>query len=251
MSLLLENLIEEDTIFFAGSISEYDDLQMVIAGAKSKFPRSMLSIFNIVPRTMSKYELVLIHNENITGAMFTTMYNIRNNLGLGDDKLTIEAIENYFLDPNNEVMPLIINNTDMTAVIPKKSGRRKNKNMVIFRQGSSPILCIFETRKKINIYKENMESAATEYTPIGDNKALISKYAGINTLNVYSPSTSMRLNAIYGFTNKNKLEKLSTNKELESYSSSPLQEPIRLNDFLGLLECVKKNIPLTDIPTKD
>lgn len=120
MSLLLENLIEEDTIFFAGSISEYDDLQMVIAGAKSKFPRSMLSIFNIVPRTMSKYELELIHNENITGAMFTTMYNIRNNLGLGDDKLTIEAIENYFLDPNNEVMPLIINNTDMTAVIPKK-----------------------------------------------------------------------------------------------------------------------------------
>lgn len=93
---------------------------MVIAGAKSKFPRSMLSIFNIVPRTMSKYELELIHNENITGAMFTTMYNIRNNLGLGDDKLTIEAIENYFLDPNNEVMPLIINNTDMTAVIPKK-----------------------------------------------------------------------------------------------------------------------------------
>lgn len=47
-----------------------------------------------------------------------------------------------------------------------------------------------------------MESASTEYTPIGDNKALISKYAGINVLNVYSPSTSMRLNAIYGFTNK-------------------------------------------------
>ncbi|AUL80515.1 TL4R [Vaccinia virus] len=205
MSQLLENLIEEDTIFFAGSIAEYDDLQMVIAGGKSKFPRSLLSIFNIVPRTVSKYELELIHSENITEAMFTTMYNIRNNLGLGEDKLTIDAIENYFLDPNNEVMPLIINNTDMTAVIPKKSGRRKNKNMVICRQGSSPILCIFETRKKINIYKENMESASTVYTPIGDDNALLSNYAGINILNVYPPSSSIRLNAIYGFTNKNKL----------------------------------------------
>ncbi|AST09282.1 abundant virion protein VP8 [Murmansk poxvirus] len=250
MSLILENMFEEDTIFCAGSMQDYDELQMIIAGAKAKYPRSMLSIFNIVPRTMTKYNMDMIQNENITGAVFTTMYNVRNNLGLGNDKLTIEAIENYFLDPNNEVMSLIINNTDISAVIPKKRSRRQNKNMVIFRQGSSPILCIFETRKKINIYKENT-TTTTDYTPIGDNKAVIAKYAGINILNVYSPSSSLRLNAIYGFTNKNKVEKLSTNKELEAYSENPLQEPIRLNDFINVVECVKKNIPLIDIPTKD
>ncbi|AEN03660.1 abundant virion protein VP8 [Yokapox virus] len=251
MSLILENMIEEDTIFCAGNMNDYDELQMVIAGAKAKYPRSMLSIFNIVPRTMSKYNMEMIQNENITGAVFTTMYNVRNNIGLGNDKLTIETIENYFLDPNNEVMSLIINNTDMSAVIPKKRSRKQNKNMVIFRQGSSPILCIFETRKKINIYKEDVSSSNNDYMPIGDNKAVISKYAGISILNVYSPSVSLRLNAIYGFTNKNKVEKLSTNKELESYSDNPLQEPIRLNDFIKLVESVKKSIPLIDIPIKD
>ncbi|AUI80633.1 DNA-binding virion protein VP8 [White-tailed deer poxvirus] len=249
MSLILENLFDEDIIFCAGSILDYSDINLIIAGAKVKYPRSFLSIFNITPRNMTKYELELVQTENITGAVFSTAFNIKKNLGIADEKLTIEAIESYYLDPNNDVLTLMINNTSLDGVTPRKRSRR-NKNPVLFRQGSVPLFCIFDSRKKIGVYRENMNSPSKDnsYMQIEDNVALVNKYANMSLLDVHSPSASMKLNAVYGFTHKNELRKLVSNKEIEEYSRKPLQEPVRLNDFIGLFDSVKKNIPLTNIP---
>ncbi|AAL69799.1 SPV060 putative DNA-binding virion core protein VP8 [Swinepox virus] len=250
MSLILENLFDEDMIYCAGSnIINYDDFDIFIAGAKIKYPRSFLSIFNIIPRNMTRYSLDLIQTENITGAVFTTVFNIKKNLGMTDENLTIEAIENYYLDPNNDVITLMINNTSLDFINPRKKSRR-NKNPVLFRQGSVPLFFIFDSRKKVEIYKENIDkmNENNTYTKINDNIALAGKYANLSLLDVHSPSASMKLNAVYGFTHKNELRKLSSDKEIEEYSKKPLQEPVRLNDFIGLFDCVKKNIPLTNIP---
>ncbi|ABQ43538.1 core protein VP8 [Tanapox virus] len=247
MSLILENLFDDD-ILFAGSLeNNYEYFESIIAGAKVKYPRSFLSIFNIIPRNMTKYELDLVQTENITGAVFTTAFNIKKNLGMGDEKLTIEAIEGYYLDPNNDILTLMINNTSLSEVVPKRKSKR-NKNPVLFRQGSVPLFFIFESRKKVEIYKENMESQKdSSYSQINENIALISKYSNMHLLDIHSPSAFMKLNGVYGFTHKNELRKLSSNKEIEEYSNKPLQEPVRLNDFINLFDCVKKNIPLTNV----
>ncbi|AAK85024.1 putative DNA-binding virion core protein [Lumpy skin disease virus] len=250
MSLILENLIDEETIFYAGSITDYTEMELIIAGAKIKYPRSFLSIFNIIPRNMTKYEMDLVQTENITGAVFTTAFNIKKNLGIVDEKLTIESIENYYLDPNNDVLTLMINNTSLDNVTTRKKRSKRNKNPVLFRQGSIPLFFIFESRKKVEIYKENVDKASSDnsYMKIDDNIAVASKYANMSLLDVHSPSASMKLNGVYGFTYKNELRKLSSDKEIDEYSNKPLQEPVRLNDFIGLFDCVKKNIPLTNIP---
>ncbi|AAF14946.1 m58R [Myxoma virus] len=249
MSLILENLIDDDALFCAGSISDYSELELIIAGAKLKYPRSFLSIFNIVPRNMTRYELDLVQTENITGAVFTTVFNIKKNLGILEEKLTIEAIENYYLDPNNDVLTLMIDNTSLKEISPRKKSRR-TKNPVLFRQGSIPLFFIFESRKKVDIYKENVNKAVDgSYIKIDDNVALMGKYANMSLLDVHSPSAFMKLNAVYGFTHKNELRKLVSDKEIEEYSGQPLQEPVRLNDFIGLFDGVKKSIPLTSIPS--
>ncbi|APG58280.1 core protein VP8 [BeAn 58058 virus] len=250
MSLILENLFDDDVLFYAGSIKDMtdNDIENMLAGAKIKYPRSFLSIFNIIPRNVTKYELELVQNDNITGAVFTTAFNIKKNLGITDDKLTIEAIENYYLDPNNDVLTLMTNNTTLDGITPRKKSRI-NKNPVLFRQGSVPLFFIFESRKRVDIYRENMNKQNdNSYVQIDDNIALISKYSNMYLLDVHSPSASMKLNAVYGFTHKNELKKLSTNKEIDDYSKRTLQEPVRLNDFTGLFDCIKKNIPLTSIP---
>ncbi|ASK51268.1 DNA-binding virion protein [Eptesipox virus] len=252
MSRILENLFDEDMLFCAGSAVDYDNIDIMIAGAKVKYPRSFLSIFNIIPRTMTKYQLELIQTENITGAVFSTAYNIKKNLSMGDDKLTIEAITNYYLDPNNEVLTLMVNNTSLANVTPRKKSKR-NKNPVVFRQGSVPLLFIFESKKKMSVYKEDPNKLTSDgtYTKISDSIALINKYATMTLADIHTPSVSMKLNAIYGFTHKHELRKLSTNKELDEYSKMPLQEPVRLNDFVTLYDSIKKNISLTNIPTID
>ncbi|CAC21301.1 63R protein [Yaba-like disease virus] len=247
MSLILENLFDDDILFAGSSENDYEYFESIIAGAKVKYPRSFLSIFNIIPRNMTKYELDLVQTENITGAVFTTAFNIKKNLGMGDEKLTIEAIEGYYLDPNNDILTLMINNTSLSEVVPKRKSKR-NKNPVLFRQGSVPLFFIFESRKKVEIYKENMESQKdSSYSQINENIALISKYSNMHLLDIHSPSAFMKLNGVYGFTHKNELRKLSSNKEIEEYSNKPLQEPVRLNDFINLFDCVKKNIPLTNV----
>ncbi|AAR07419.1 63R [Yaba monkey tumor virus] len=248
MSLILENLFDDDTLFYAGGSLDYEYFESIIAGAKVRYPRSFLSIFNIIPRNMTKYELELVQTENITGAVFTTAFNIKKNLGMNDENLTIEAIEGYYLDPNNDILTLMINNTSLMEVVPKRKSKR-NKNPVLFRQGSVPLFFIFESRKKVDIYKENIENKkdSTSYSQIDENIALISKYSNMQLLDVHSPSAFMKLNGVYGFTHKNELRKLSSNKEIEEYSNKPLQEPVRLNDFINLFDCVKKNIPLTNV----
>ncbi|QHR82602.1 DNA-binding virion protein VP8 [Brazilian porcupinepox virus 1] len=251
MSLILENIIDDDILFYAGSIDNNEYSDIVIAGAKVKYPRSFLSIFNILPRNMTKYDLELVQNENITGAVFTTAFNIKKNLGIVDENLTIEAIENYYLDPNNDVLTLMIHNTSLDGITPRKKSRR-NKNPVLFRQGSIPLFFIFDSRKKVGIYKENSDKQPNDnYIKIDDNIALVSKYSNMTLLDVHTPSTSMKLNAVYGFTHKNELRKLSSDKEIDEYSKKTLQEPVRLNDFIGLFDCIKKNIPLTNIPITD
>nr|WGO62691.1 core protein VP8 [Wadden Sea poxvirus] len=248
MSLIMENLFDDDT-FYAGN-SNYDTIELIVAGAKIKYPRSFLSIFNIIPRNMTKYDLNLIQTDNITGAVFSTAFNIQKNLNMLGEKLTIENIENYYLDPNNDILTLMINNTNFDSIIPKKKSRR-NKNPVLFRQGSIPLFFIFESHKKIGIYKEDITKQNSSYSQIGDNIALVNKYAGMMLLDIHSPSAFVKLSGVYGFTYKNELRKLSSDKEIEEYSKTTLQEPVRLNDFIGLFDSIKKNIPLTDVTTID
>ncbi|QHG62623.1 DNA-binding virion core protein [Cetacean poxvirus 1] len=249
----ISGLFEYDITFNAGCnyICEdsYDNVQTYIAGARAKYPKSFLSIFNIVPRVMTKYDLKLMHNEIITGAVITTAYNVKRNLGICDESLKIDSIDNYFLDVNNEVMTLMINNTNLSCVINKKKGGRRVKNPVIFRIGSVPMMLIFESRKKVNIYIEDTTKCTPDnaYVNIGDNIALVNKYAGIYLLDVHTPSANMKLTGLYGFINGQELKKISSDCELDEYMKKSLTEPIRMDDFIELFESVKKNIPLTNL----
>ncbi len=251
MSVVLENLFDED-IIYAGSTSIecYFDTQLIIAGARAKYPRSVLSIFNIVPRIVTKYNLDLVQSESITGAVFTTSYNIKRNLGLGDDPLTMSSIDSYFLDPNNDVLSLMIHNTQLSSLTSRRRRGRRVQNPVVFRHGSIPLLLIFESKKKIDIYRENISTITkdNEYTSVGNNVALINKYAGMSLLDVHTPSSSISLSAVYGFTDGQELRKLSNDKELEEYNKKSLDDPIRMKEFTNLFDSVKRNINLTNIP---
>ncbi|ANS71152.1 DNA-binding virion core protein [Pteropox virus] len=253
MSLILEHIIDDDSVFSGGAaIPCLEDMPIVIAGARVKFPKSMLSLFHIIPRTMSRYNLELVNTENIVGGTFTTAYNIRRNMGITSDPLTIKLIEKYFLDSANEVLTLMIRNTSFSNLKQFKKKGKRNNNPVIFRSGSSPLLLIIESKtKQISIYKEDTSKQNDSYTPVGENVALVSKYAGITLLDVHTPSKFMELTAIYGIKGNNTLKKLSTDKDLKEYQESPLSEPVRLNDFINLFESIKQNIPMTSVPVSD
>ncbi|CCD83240.1 virion core protein / single-stranded DNA binding protein [Squirrelpox virus] len=248
MSFVLENLFDEEVTFEAGAVPSRNETQLIIAGSRTKYPRSFLSLFNIVPRTMTRYALELVNTEAITGAAFTTAYNVRRNLGLGEEPLRIDCLTSYYLDPSNEVLTLMTNNTSLDAVTTVKRRGRRVRNPVVFRQGSVPLLLIFESRKKMGVYREDVSKPAADnaYTAIGDNVVLASKYAGLNLLDVHSPSNSMTLSAVYGV-KEGELHKLSNDKELTEYQKSALKDPIRMDEFNNLFESVKKSIPLTNI----
>ncbi|AWU47108.1 DNA-binding virion core protein [Sea otter poxvirus] len=252
MSLILENLFDDESIFFGGCFmyQPLEDIPLtIVSGARARFPKSLLSLFHIIPRTMTRYNIELINSEPIVGSVFTTVYNIKRNIGMGSEVLTIKHIEKYFLDPANEVLTLMIRNTSFNDLKQFKRKGRKVSSPVVFRQGSAPLLLILESKdKQLGIYREDTSKQNDAYTSVGTNLALIGKYAGLYLLDIHNPASSMNLTAIYGIQNNNSLKKLTNDKELKEYQESPLTEPVRLKDFINLFDSIKQNIPMTSVP---
>nr|WNT71183.1 MAG: DNA-binding virion core protein VP8 [Equine parapoxvirus]WNT71220.1 MAG: DNA-binding virion core protein VP8 [Equine parapoxvirus] len=244
-------LVETDGTFFCGFPSA-EETALVIAGARVRFPRSLLSLFHVVPRTMTRYETELVGTETLVGGIFTTTYNVRRNLGLGEDPVTLRDIERYFLDAENEVLTLVVNNSDFGGVAGVRKRGKRVSNPVIFRTGSIPVLIVLESRKPVNIYRELTSGPANaSYREVGTNMALVTRYAGMTLVDVHTPSGVLAVSAVYGVSDNNSLKKLSTDKDLSEYQSSPLADPIRLSDFVTLFEGVKSSIRLTDVPVPD
>ncbi|WZD65915.1 DNA-binding virion core protein [Bovine papular stomatitis virus] len=244
----LLSLVDADPLFCAGLPSREETL-LVIAGARVRFPRSLLSLFHVVPRTMTRYETELVGTEMLVGAIFSTAYNVRRNLGLGEDPVTMRDLERYFLDSENEVLTLVVNNTDFYNLSGVKKRGRRIPNPVIFRSGSIPILIVVESRKKVNIYRERMtEQGNSAYKEVGSNLALVTRYAGLQLVDVHTPGSMLTVSAVYGVTEDKALKKIGNDKELADYQSTPLSDPIRLSDFTKLFDGVKKSIQLTNVP---
>ncbi|AAR98407.1 ORF050 DNA-binding virion core protein VP8 [Bovine papular stomatitis virus] len=244
----LLSLVDADPLFCAGLPSR-DETMLVIAGARVRFPRSLLSLFHVVPRTMTRYETELVGTEMLVGAIFSTAYNVRRNLGLGEEPVTMRDLERYFLDSENEVLTLVVNNTDFSNLSGVKKRGRRIPNPVIFRSGSIPILMVLESRKKVNIYRERTdEQANSSYKEVGSNLAIVTRYAGLQLVDVHTPSSMLTVSAVYGVTEDKALKKIGNDKELADYQSTPLSDPIRLSDFTKLFDGVKKSIQLTNVP---
>ncbi|WZD65657.1 DNA-binding virion core protein VP8 [Bovine papular stomatitis virus] len=244
----LLSLVDADPLFCAGLPSR-DETLLVIAGARVRFPRSLLSLFHVVPRTMTRYETELVGTEMLVGAIFSTAYNVRRNLGLGEDPVTMRDLERYFLDSENEVLTLVVNNTDFSNLSGVKKRGRRIPNPVIFRSGSIPILLVVESRKKVNIYRERItDQTNSSYKEVGSNLAIVTRYAGLQLVDVHTPSSMLTVSAVYGVTEDKALKKISNDKELADYQSTPLSDPIRLSDFTKLFDGVKKSIQLTNVP---
>lgn len=244
----LLSLVDADPLFCAGLPSR-DETMLVIAGARVRFPRSLLSLFHVVPRTMTRYETELVGTEMLVGAIFSTAYNVRRNLGLGEEPVTMRDLERYFLDSDNEVLTLVVNNTDFSNLSGVKKRGRRIPNPVIFRSGSIPILMVLESRKKVNIYRERTdEQANSSYKEVGSNLAIVTRYAGLQLVDVHTPSSMLTVSAVYGVTEDKALKKIGNDKELADYQSTPLSDPIRLSDFTKLFDGVKKSIQLTNVP---
>ncbi|ABA00567.1 virion core protein [Orf virus] len=246
----LLSLVDPEDLAFCAGFPSFDETMLVIAGARVRFPRSLLSLFNVVPRTMTRYETELVGTEMVVGAVFTTAYNVRRNLGLGEEPVTMRDIEKYFLDSENEVLTLIVHNTDFSAMSGvRRRGGRRIANPVIFRSGSTPLLIVMESRKKTNIYRERTaEQANASYREVGSSLALVTRYAGLQLVDVHTPSSVLTVSAVYGFTEDKGLKKLGSDKELADYQSTPLTDPIRLSDFSNIFDGVKKSIQLTNVP---
>ncbi|ASC55590.1 putative DNA-binding virion core protein VP8-like protein [Seal parapoxvirus] len=248
MAEILALVDDDDPCFFAGVPSFYETM-LVIAGARVRFPRSLLSLFHVVPRTMTRYETELVGTETLVGGIFTTAYNVRRNLGLGDENVTMRDIERYFLDSENEVLTLVVNNTDFSHMSGVKKRGRRVSNPVIFRSGSVPLLIVLESRKKVNVYRERTsDQPNSSYREVGSNLALVTRYAGMQLVDVHTPGTVLTVSAVYGVTEEKSLKKLSSDKELADYQTAPLADPIRLSDFSKLFDGVKKSIQLTNVP---
>ncbi|QGN68066.1 DNA-binding virion core protein [Equine molluscum contagiosum-like virus] len=246
MNPLLENLFEEHPVC-AGGVSR-EEFLLVVAGARVKFPRSLLSLYRIVPRTMSRFELSLLQSETLTGVVFTTAYNVRRNLGLDEgEPLSPSALEGYYLHKENEVLTLMVNNTNFASVTAYRARGRRLANPVVFRAGAVPLALVFSSRRKIDTYKEDLEQAREDstYTRIPPNVAVASKYAGMVLVDVHTPATALLLTAVYGLGENHELRKLSSGDEVAA--QAPLAEPMRLDTFREVFEAVKRHIPLTNL----
>ncbi|AAC55201.1 MC073R [Molluscum contagiosum virus subtype 1] len=249
MNALFENLFDEDAVC-AGSVSR-EDFLLVVAGAKVKFPRSLLSMYRVVPRTMSRYELALVQSETVTGVVFTTVYNVRRNLGLEErEALSLPALEKYYLDKANDVLTLMVNNTNLEHIAAYRMRSRRLLNPVVFRAGAVPLALVFTSRKKLSIYREDTSQAAEDstYTKIAANVALAGKYAGLLLLDVHTPGTALMLTAVYGLDDRRELRKLADSTALENHQQSgALSEAMKLSDFRAVFEGLKKSVPLTNL----
>lgn len=249
MAELLALVDMDDPIFCAGFPS-YDETLLTIAGARVRFPRSLLSLFHVVPRTMTRYETELVGTEMLVGAVFTTAYNVRRNLGMGEEPLTMRDLERYFLDSENEVLTLVVNNTDFSHLTGVKKRGRRIPNPVVFRTGSVPLVMVLESRKKVNIYRERTDNQTPDaaYKEVGANLALVTRYAGMQLVDVHTPAGMLSVTAVYGMTADKGLKKLGSDEELAEYQTMPLTDPIRLSDFTKVFDGVKKSIQLTNVP---
>lgn len=249
MKPLFESLFDEDDVVYAGVVLR-EELLITIAGARAKYPRSLLSMYRIMPRTMTRYPLEPVQSEIVTGVVFTTAYNVRRNLGMAPtDELTAQAIDGYYLDKSNEVISLMIANTDMGNVSAYRARNRRIANPIVFRANSAPLVLVFSSRKKLTIYREDTSKASEDntYSKIGANTALASKYVGIWLLDVHSPATALTMTSIYGIDNNGELRKLTSNSDIDNYQATPLTMPMRLDDFRNVFEGVKRSIALTNL----
>uniref|UniRef100_A0AAU7E2D0 Core protein VP8 n=1 Tax=Rousettus bat poxvirus TaxID=3141933 RepID=A0AAU7E2D0_9POXV len=249
MKPLFESLFDEDGVVHAGAVMR-EELLITIAGARVKFPRSLLSMYRILPRTMSRYPLEPMQTEIVTGVVFTTTFNVRRNLGLAQtDALTMQAIDSYYLDKSNEVISLMIANTDMANVTTYRARNRRIANPVIFRVGSAPLVLVLSSRKKLTVYREDTSKASEDntYTKIAANTAVAARYAGLWLLDVHTPGTALTMTSVYGLDSSGELRKLATNTDIANYQATPLTTPMRLDDFRGVFDGVKRSIALTNL----
>ncbi|QRY18949.1 ORF-79 [Teiidae poxvirus 1] len=246
--LLLENLFEGKAL--CAPVSRDDFFQIIACGAKSKFPKSLLSIYRIVPRVMTRYTMKLLSTEHVTGVIITTVYNMKKNLSMSaEDKLTKQDMERYFLSKDIEVLNLMTANTSMEDLACGRPRRRnpRRKDPVIFLAVSSPLVLVMTSKKPINTYVPDKQTdPSSDYVNISPGVAVLENYGNTYLLDVHNPSSILNLSAIYGIDGNMELKKLSNSNDLDTYQSGSLGEAINLRQFTEIFSTIKKHISLTN-----
>ncbi|ATI21172.1 ss/dsDNA binding protein [Eastern grey kangaroopox virus] len=246
MNPVFENLFEDEAVC-AARVSR-EQMFQILAGAKSRFPKSLLSMYRIIPRTMTRFQMRLLTTDVVTGIVVTTVYNIKRNAGLAADTvLTMQEIERYYLSKENDVLSLMVGNTSVQDLANRKKARRA-ASQTVFREISSPLILLFNSKKRINVYSEDL-SAETDntYTKIGANVALLGRYGDAFLLDVHGPGTALILSAVYGLNASLDLTKLASASDLESYQSGSLGRSVDLESFAAVFDSAKKHLQLTNL----
>ncbi|UOX38572.1 DNA binding virion core protein [Finch poxvirus] len=249
MNNLFENLFGDKALCAAVTREQLFDI--VAAGARYKFPKSLLSIYKIVPKIMTRYPMKLLTNESISGVVITTVYNLKKNLSIPDKtKLTKQDIEKYYLDKNIEVLNLMVSNTsveDLACGRQRRKRTAKRKEPVIFLGVSAPIIVLMTSKKAVNTYVQDKESdPSTDYVNITPGIAVLENYGNTRLLDVHNPSAVLTVSAVYGLDSNMELKKLSTVAEMENYQNTNIGKPIDLKKFTEIFSTIKKHLSLSN-----
>ncbi|AYP74168.1 DNA-binding virion core protein [Fowlpox virus] len=249
MNNLLENLFGDKAL--CASVTREELLEIIAAGARYKFPKSLLSIYKIVPKLMTRYPMKLINNESISGVVITTVYNLKKNMSIGEKtKLTKQDIEKYYLDKSIEVLNLMISNTSVEDLAcgrqrRKRSARRKDP--VIFLSVSAPIIVLMTSKKPVSTFVQDKESDPNnDYVNISPGIAVLESYGNTHLLDVHNPSAVLTISAVYGLDSNMELKKLTTAAEIENYQNTNIGKPIDLKKFTEIFSAIKKHLSLSN-----
>ncbi|ALA62468.1 DNA-binding virion core protein [Turkeypox virus] len=246
----LENLFGEKALCVP--MNREHIFQIIACGAKLKFPKSLLSMYKIIPRMMTKYPMKLVSNESITGVVITTTYNLKKNLSIpAENKLTKQDIETYYLNKNIEVLNLMIGNTsvkDLSCEKPKpRASKNKRKEPTIFLGIASPLILVMTSKKPVNVYVIDKKSEPTaDYVNITPGTAILETYGNTQLLDIHSPGSVLNISAIYGLDANMELKKLNTVNEIENYQTTTIGKAVDLKKFIELFANIKKYLSLSN-----
>ncbi|AAF44475.1 DNA-binding virion core protein [Fowlpox virus] len=247
--LLLENLFGEKAL--CAQVTRDQLLEIIAAGARSKFPKSLLSMYRVTPRVMTRYPLKLITNESITGVVITTVYNLKKNLNIPqNNKLTTQDIERYYLDKSVEVINLMVGNTslgDLACGRPRRTKSSKKKDPVIFLGISAPLILVMNSKKSINTYIQDKKSdPSSDYVNINPGIGVLENYGNTYLLDIHNPSSVLTISTIYGLDNNMELKKLSTASEIDAYQDVNIGKSVDLKKFNEIFNTMKKHLSLSN-----
>ncbi|ARE67685.1 SWPV1-152 [Shearwaterpox virus] len=250
MNNLLENLFG-DSKALCTTVTREQLFEIIAAGARYKSPKSVLSIYKIVPKLMTRYPMKLLTNESISGAVITTVYNLKKSMSIPEKtKLTKQDIERYYLDKSIEVLNLMVSNTsfeDLSCGRQRRKRSAKKKDPVIFLGISAPIIILMTSKKAVNTYVQDKESEpGADYVNITPGIAVLESYGNTHLLDVHNPSAVLTVSAVYGLDSNMELKKLTTVSEMENYQNTSIGKPIDLKKFTEIFSTIKKHLSLSN-----